>query len=165
MRSNVAEAESGLAAGMATFIGVPRSDVTVTGSNLRSRTLLAGARRLEETTLKVDYAVESDDSSGNVASITSKLEEVTAGNGAAKSELATSLGDAIGDATFRAPAGAVAFTVDGVLSVVVAPAAAPTSSTESENPPPLPPPHSTEIEESSAPIVLAAVLILTDTLV
>ena len=161
MRNNVAEAESGLAAGMATFIGVPRSYVTVTGSNLRSRTLLAGARRLEETTLKVDYAVESDDSSGNVASITSKLEEVSAGNGAAKSELATSLGDAVGDAT----GATVAFTVDGVLFVVVAPTAAPTSSTESENPPPPEPPPSTEIEESSAPIVLAAVLILTETLV
>jgi hypothetical protein len=158
MRSNVAEAESGLAAGMATFIGVPRSDVTVTGSNLRSRTLLAGARRLEETTLKVDYAVESDDSSGNVASITSKLEEVSAGNGAAKSELATSLGDAVGDATGTT----VAFTVDGVVSVDVVATAAPTSSTEAEipRPPPLP---STEVEESSAPLALAAALILTET--
>ena len=160
MRNNVAEAESGLAAGMATFIGVPRSDVTVTGSNLRSRTLLAGARRLEETALKVDYAVESDDSSGNVASITSKLDEVSAGKGAAKSELATSLGDAVADATGTA----VAFTVDGVLSMVVVPTAAPTSSTESENLGP-PPPPSTEIEESSATIVLAAALILTETLV
>ena len=113
---------------------------------------------LEETTLKVDYAVESDDSSGNVASITSKLEEVSAGNGAAKSELATSLGDAVGDATGTT----VAFTVDGVVSVDVVATAAPTSSTEAEipRPPPLP---STEVEESSAPLALAAALILTET--
>ena len=38
------QAERGLAAGMATFIGVPNEDVTVTGSNLRSRALLVDTR-------------------------------------------------------------------------------------------------------------------------
>ena len=47
------QAESGLAAGFATFVGVQQSAVTVIDSSLRSRAL-QGARRLagEETTLE-----------------------------------------------------------------------------------------------------------------
>lgn len=120
MRNNVEEAERGLAAGMATFIGVPNEDVTVTGSNLRSRALLAGGRRLNDATLKVDYAVASD---ASVASITAKLDDLSS-SGTAKSQLATSLKEGVEEATGTT----VDFTVDevSVEVVEVVPTPAPT---------------------------------------